>query len=286
MGIDLKEVAKEINELLENRRKELELTFIEESHIYYMKDVDGKIRNNFPSVSKVLGKFYTHFDGDAKALQMAKGDVKEQQRLLTEWKLAGDVSTNQGSRVHYHLECELVKQYGNYKEVRQPIFECGDEQIRKGDKMIEAGKDYLKLMHERGAVLLDTEIVLGDNILCFTGQPDKMWLMLNKEKNSIGIVTTDWKTNKIKNFTPQWYNKYLYPPFNKYRDYALTHYYLQLPLYSRLLKEMLKGTKYEDILIMGGVVVLLKDDGTYNEYKVQKEINDTILTMDLTKYLK
>ena len=39
--MNLLEISKEINELLENRRKELELTFIEEEHIYYMKDLDG-----------------------------------------------------------------------------------------------------------------------------------------------------------------------------------------------------------------------------------------------------
>ena len=43
--------------------------------------------------------------------------------------------------------------------------------------MINAGTNYLKLMKERGAELLDTEIVLGDPGLGYTGQPDKVWLM-------------------------------------------------------------------------------------------------------------
>lgn len=616
--MDLKKSSEEIKLLLEKRRNELNLTFIEDKHIYYMKDLKGKIRSDFPSVSKVIKKFHKPFDSAAKAAEMSKGDPEEEQRLITEWKQSGDISTNMGSRVHYELEKDLIGRYGDYKEVREPIFECGDEQIRKGDNMIVAGKQYIDLMHERGAVLLDTEIVLGDNNLGYTGQPDKMWLMENREKTNIGIVTTDWKglpintpiltnngwktmgtltiddlvfdmdgnlvkinnissiknkkclkfifdnneemvsdfehrwlvftlhngkktnmvmttqeikeyyeklnkktsykilkienckplkldekklpidpyllgvwlgdghsrcgmitqanenvwneikrrgysigndvsggssgkaqsrtifnlrgklrklnllknkhlpesfllssyeqrldilrglmdsdgyynksrnrfsisttkkfqvkfsveilsslgikttiiryyktfnnkkiecfniefttnkfnpflcrnqnieikvkadkntsriiksvidtesvptkcvevnspsstflcgielivthnTNQIKNFTPQWYNKYLYPPFNDYRDYALTHYYLQIPLYNRLLREMLVGTEYEKIEIMGGLIVLLKEDGTFQEYRVPKDINDKILTMDLSKYTK
>ena len=35
--IDLKEVAGEINEILEKRRREIGLSFIEEGYIYYIK---------------------------------------------------------------------------------------------------------------------------------------------------------------------------------------------------------------------------------------------------------
>ena len=36
---DLKEIAKDIRNVLENRRKELDITFVEEDHIYHMRDV-------------------------------------------------------------------------------------------------------------------------------------------------------------------------------------------------------------------------------------------------------
>ena len=52
--MNLQEIAIEINELLESRRKELDLTFVEEEHIYYMKDLDGQVKRNFPSVSKII----------------------------------------------------------------------------------------------------------------------------------------------------------------------------------------------------------------------------------------
>lgn len=284
--MNLHDISLEIKDLLEQRRKELELTFVEEQHIYYMKDLNGEIRNNFPSVSKVIKKFHKPFDSVGTALRMTKGDPEGAKELLAEWKRLGDLSTNMGSRVHFELESDTIGRFGNYKEVRQPIFEINEEQKIKSDNMIIAGKNFLDLMLERGGVLLDTEIVLGDNELGYTGQPDKVWLMMNKEKTNFGLVITDWKTNQPKNFEVQYYTGRLYPPFNEYHDNALGHYFLQLPLYGRLLLKMLKGTKYEDTKLLGNVVVLLKDDATFQEYKVPHQINNAILKMDLTKYVK
>ena len=118
------------------------------------------------------------------ALRMSKGDPEGQAELLAEWKRAGDLSTNMGSRVHFELESDLIGRFDNYKEVRKPIFEINEEQQRKSDNMIVAGKQFLDLMLERGAILLDTEIVLGDPNEQYTGQPDKTWLMMNKEKKT------------------------------------------------------------------------------------------------------
>lgn len=284
--MNLNDISLEIKDLLEKRRQELELTFIEDEHIYYMKDLDGTVKKNFPSVSKIIKKFHKPFDAEGMALKMSNGDPEGARQLQEQWKQAGDLSTNMGSRVHFELETDLIGRFENYKEVRQPIFTINEEQQRKSDNMIKAGKQFLDLMLERGAVLLDTEIVLGDPEEQYTGQPDKVWLMMNKQKTGFGFVTTDWKTNQPKNFEVHHYTGRLYAPFNEYHDNALGHYYLQLPLYGRLLLKMLKGTKFEDTKLLGNVVVLLKDDGTFVEYKVPPQINNTILTMDLTKYIK
>ena len=107
----------------------------------------------------------------------------------------------------------------------------------------------------------------------------------NKTKDDFGFVITDWKSNKPKNFEVHHYTGRLYPPFNNYHDNALGHYYLQLPLYGRLLRKMLEGTKYDDTKLLGNVVVLLKDDATFVEYKVPSQINNAILQMDLSKYI-
>ncbi len=284
--MNLTDISLEIKDVLEQKRKELDLVFVEEDHIYFMKDLDGNVRNNFPSVSKVLKKFYKQFDAEGMALKKMNGDPIGAAELMAEWKMAGDLSTNMGSRVHYELETEIIKRFGDYKQVRQPIFEINEEQKIKSDNMIIAGNKFLDLMIDRGAVLLDTEMVLGHPEEGYTGQPDKAWLMMNKEQTNYGLVITDWKTNQPKNFEVQHYTGRMYPPFNEYHDNALGHYYLQLPLYARLLLKMLEGTKFENTPFMGGVVVLLKDDGTFVEYKIPTFIKNTILTMDLKKYIK
>ncbi len=276
----LSDVAKEIRDIISQKQKELGLTFEEENHIYTMNG-----RTDYPSVSKVLKKFYTEFPTEEAAYNKTKGDPIKQQELIEEWAAAGDYSTNMGSRVHFVLESEVIKKHGNYKEVRQPEFKCDLTQIMKGDNMIVAGKKYLDLMEERGAVLLDTEMVLGHPELGYTGQPDKVWLMMNRDKTGFGIVITDWKTNKPKNFTVTNYTKKMLHPFDDYHDNALGHYYIQLPLYGKLLLKMLEGTKYGDIKLYGCVISHLKEDSLYDEYKVPQNIINIVMDMDIKQYL-
>ena len=282
--IDLKEIAVEIRDILDKKREELGLSFIEEDHIYFMKDKDGKVRNDFPSVSKVLKKFYTEFPTEEAALKKAKGDVVYAEQLKEEWAQAGTYSTNMGSRTHFFLEKETIGLFGDYKSVREPIFECDFTQIIKSDSMISAGKDYLQVMIERGAVLLDTEIVLGHPELGYTGQPDKVWLIIGKD-GEIGIIITDWKTNKPKNFESTHFTKPMKYPFTKQPDNALGHYFVQLPLYGKLIKKMLEGTKYANVKLLGCIVVLLKENGDYEEFRVPKEVITTVLDMKMENYL-
>ncbi len=283
---DLKEIAKEIRDIISNYQEDKSLSFIEDTHTYFIKDTNGNITSNMPSVSTVLGNFHPHFIAEnTRAFKNCEGDKEKEKELLDGWKAKGDYATNMGSRVHYILEQELINQYGGYKEVREPIFECDDEQIETGDAMIKAGKDFIELMHERGAVLLDTEMVLGSLELGYFGQPDKVWLMIDKDGN-IGIVITDWKTNQPKNFEVHSYTKIMYPPFEHLWDTALSHYYVQLPLYAKLLIKMLEGSKYENIKFMGGVVVLVKKDGEFEEYRIPGDVVNTIMEMDMKKYLK
>jgi hypothetical protein len=281
----LKEISKEIRDILETKRQDLGITFTEDTHKYTMKNLDGVVRSDFPSVSSVIKYFYDEFPTDEAAEKKSKGNPILKKKLLEEWSQAGSYSTNMGSRVHYLLEKKTIDLFGNYKEVRQPIFECDFTQILKGDSMVHAGSKYLNLMLERGAHLLDTEIVLGDNELGYVGQPDKVWLIENKDKNDFGLIISDWKTNKKKNFEENQFTKKMYPPFQKHPNNALGHYFLQLPFYGKLLLKMLQGSKYENIKLYGCIIVHLKDDSDFEEFRVPREVIDTILEMDMSKYL-
>jgi hypothetical protein len=259
----------------------LGLVFEEDKHIYTM---NGK--KDYPSVSKVLKSFYREFPLEEAALKKAGGNPQEAERLKEEWAAAGTYSTNLGSRVHYILEKALIENNGNYKEVRQPIFDCDLTQLMKSDNMIFAGKRYLELMESRNVELLDTEMVLGDPELGYVGQPDKVWLTMNKSGDEFGLLITDWKTNKKKNFQETSYTDRMYEPFEKYPNTALGHYYLQLPLYGKLLLKMLEGTKYENIKLYGCIISHLQEDTFFEEYRVPKEVIDIVLEMDVKKYLK
>jgi hypothetical protein len=276
----LNDVAKEIREIISKKQEEFGLSFEEENHIYTM---NGK--TDYPSVSKVLEKFYTEFPTEEAAYNKAGGDPIRQQELIEEWAAAGTYATNMGSRVHFVLESDVIKKYGSYKQVRQPEFKCDLTQIMKGDNMIVGGRKYLKLMEERGAVLLDTEMVLGHPELGYTGQPDKVWIMMNRDKTEFGIVITDWKTNKAKNFVPTKYTKKMLHPFDQYDDTTLGHYFVQLPLYGKLLLKMLQGTKYENIKLYGCVISHLKEDCLYDEYRVPQDIVNIVMNMNMKQYL-
>ena len=279
--IDLKSVASEMREIVSERQKSLGLVFEEDNHIYTMGG-----RQDYPSVSKVLKSFYREFPLEEAALKKAGGNPQEAERLKEEWAAAGTYSTNLGSRVHYILEKTLIENNGNYKEVRQPIFDCDVTQLMKSDNMIFAGKRYLELMESRNVELLDTEMVLGDPELGYVGQPDKVWLTMNKSGNEFGILITDWKTNKKKNFQETSFTDRMYEPFEKYPNTALGHYYLQLPLYGKLLLKMLEGSKYENIKLYGCIISHLQEDTFFEEYRVPKEVIDTVLEMDVKKYIK
>ena len=279
--IDLKSVASEIREIVSERQKSLGLVFEEDKHVYTM---NGK--KDYPSVSKVLKSFYREFPLEEAALKKAGGNPQEAERLKEEWAAAGTYSTNLGSRVHYILEKTLIESNGNYKEVRQPVFDCDLTQLMKSDNMIFAGKRYLELMESRNVELLDTEMVLGDPELGYVGQPDKVWLTMNKTGDEFGLLITDWKTNKKKNFQETSYTDRMYEPFEKYPNTALGHYFLQLPFYGKLLLKMLKGTKYENIKLYGCIISHLQEDTFFEEYRVPKEVIDIVLEMDVKKYLK
>jgi hypothetical protein len=278
---DLKEIALEIRTIISEKQEKLGLTFEEEKHLYTMNG-----RSDWPSVSKVLKKFYKAFPTEEAAYNKAGGDPYKQQALIEEWEAAGLYSTNLGSRVHYELEKFLIEKNGGYKEIRTPIFECDLTQLMKSDAMIMAGKRYLELMEKRNVVLLDTEMVLGDPELGYTGQPDKVCLTYNKNGDGFGLLITDYKTNKPKNFKETSYTERMYKPFNKYPNIALGHYYLQLPFYGKLLLKMLEGTKYENIKLYGCIISHLKEDTFFDEYRVPQDVIDLILEMDMKEYLK
>ncbi len=282
--LDLYKISNEIRDLLDERRKELNLYFIEENHKYFMNDLNGDSNNNWPSVSKVLKSFYKEFPTEEASFNKAKGDVIIQQRLIKEWSQMADYANNTGSRVHYFLEKKIVDRFKLNKEVRKPEFDCDFEQEITSDHMIKNGVDFYERMIKNGAVLIDTEVVMGDPELGYTGQADKIWLVCNKEQTQLGIVITDWKSNKPKNFIETKWTIRMYNPYEDLPNTALGHYYVQLSLYGKLFKKMLCNTKYANIPIVRASLILLKDS-CYEEYKTPINVINRTLELNVFNYL-
>jgi len=80
---ELTTISNKIKNLIELKQKELNLSFVEDAHIYHIRDIDGKMTTKFPSVSSVIKQFYNDFPSLEKSLDMAKGDILEQNELLT-----------------------------------------------------------------------------------------------------------------------------------------------------------------------------------------------------------
>jgi hypothetical protein len=49
---------------------------------------------------------------------------------------------------------------------------------------------------------------------------------------------------------------------------------------------MLEGSKYQDIKLLGCVICHLRDDTQFEEFKVPREVQDIVLSMDIRKYLE
>lgn len=283
--MDLEIIRNEILEILENKKSELFLSFEEENHIYTMCDLFGTKRSDWPSVSKILKLFYTPFPTDEASEKKSRGNELMKKALIEQWKEEGVRSANMGSRVHYLLEDKCLQKFNINKEVRHPQFDCDMLEIMRGDLMIEAGESFIDLMIKRGAILLDTEVVMGDPVYGYTGQADKFWLIKNSKTNELGFIITDWKSNKPKNFETTKWTKKMLPPFDDLYDNALGHYYLQLPLYAKLFLKMLEGTKYEKLKLFTCIVVLIKDSGEFIEHKVPRETIDKVINLDISNYI-
>lgn len=248
------------------------ITFTEETHAYTMKDKFGRYRSDWKSVTKIIKDFYDPFDSDNIAEKVSKGKPEKKIALLNEWKNIANIAANVGSRTHYFLEKECCELFNLKKELRTPIFECNERDTRRSDNMIVGGTAFLKKMKERGAIPLNTELILGSPDLGFLGQSDNVWIVENKKKNDFGFIITDYKTNNPEKFKPNKFTKQMKYPFFFLEDTELGKYSVQLALYSRLLRSMLKESNFSRKKIYGAIIVSLTDEGEYKEYRVDENV--------------
>ena len=82
---ELIKIGDEIKSIISEKQKELNLSFVEDTHTYHIKTLGGEMTTKFPSVSTVIKQFYTEFPDLEKSLEMSENNIHEQDKLLKKW---------------------------------------------------------------------------------------------------------------------------------------------------------------------------------------------------------
>lgn len=251
------------------------LNFDEPSHTYTYKN---KV---YKSVSTVLYNYVPEFPEEIMATNVANKRNREyipepnapmfgtrhiwnKERVLAEWKLKRDIAANYGSFIHLELEKYACEKYLDNKEVKPLTI---DESLINQEDMVDAyqtiqqGKYWLDNMIADGYELVDTEVMMINPILGYTGTIDLLFLKDGK------LVIADWKSNRKDIYTDD-YNQYMKSPFNTLKNSTVNKYKIQLNLYKKLM-ESIVPIEVSDLLIV---------HLTSDEVKVTE-------SEDLTKYL-
>lgn len=246
------------------------LEFIEEGHIYNLHNADGTIIHKIPSASAIIARYEPKQDWDEIAARHAlKYDLTKDyvQRM---WHENNIKSTNNGTSVHLYGE-NLQRFITNLKEeeicdVIKPQYEDG-YLIPYGPKQDAIQKYWQDLFQIKEIYPLLPEckmyMPIGNKFgiqEIFCGTADI--LLAYKYKGKWCIICHDYKTNKdlTKEFNHS-NNITMLQPFDNMIDEALSHYTVQLTLYSM----MLENLGYD---VIDRRLIWVKDTGEYEKIKL------------------
>lgn len=242
------------------------LTFTEDGHVYNLYDDDGALLiGDIPSASRIIHRFEQKSDWDVIAQRYAAKHGMEKEAVQRKWHEKNIMATNSGS--FHHL----------YGETLQNLITTGDTETipsvmrlhyedgflipsaPKQNAIMEYWSDLMKipniypLMAECRMYMPKGNIYGIDEVFCGTAdillaikKGDKWCIMLHDYKTNASL-TSDY--NRDKGVT-------MLPPFTNMVDESLSHYIMQLTLYSM----MLENIGYE---VIDRRVIWLHDDGTY-----------------------
>ena len=205
-----------------------DLTFIEETHKYFVNDKPLSI-----SVSGKYGRYSIPFNKHEKSLSVANREGRTQESVLKEWSDAGKKAIEIGNKAH--LFGELY------------AFNRSLKPKTKYDKaIVKFWKDLPSHI-----VVIDTELMMYHKEFLYAGTADIILYNTKTKKFIIG----DYKTNKDlhKNFA----NQKLLGPFCNILDTPLNKYQLQLSYYQILL-EQIPGVE-----VSHRKIISIKDNGKY-----------------------
>lgn len=262
---------KEVTEMREHILSSFaNLEFIEEGHIYNLHNADGTVIEKIPSASAIIHRFEPERDWDEIAHNYAIKYGLDVEKVKRDWHENNIKATNPGS-IH-HLYGQRLQDYirtgdkNTICEVIRPQYEDGylipsspkqeavmkywEDLFRLDDvyPLIAECKMYMPLGNKYGI----EEVFCGtaDILLAYKNQ-GKWSVMLHDYKTNKSLTNDFNKSNKIT----------MLSPFDDMIDQALSHYTIQLGLYSM----MLENLGYD---VIDRRLIWLKEDGTYEKVKL------------------
>lgn len=233
-----------------------DLEFVDEGHKYFLHGEE------LPSVSSIASRFESEFDTVAKATAYAEKNGQTPEYWMDQWKFTNLKATTTGTQVHGYAE-SLAWMYMAHPEnivddQKYKYVEDKNWLIPTRPKEESALKFWKEFPKNTYVVLPETKVFNIGNTLKYAGTFDLLVYYKNpKDDSKSGLVIMDWKTNSsiYKEFS-RMKQKMLAEPFQNLFDEPYGGYSIQLSLYILALEKI-------GMNVLGGRIIWLKDDGTY-----------------------
>lgn len=264
--------VKDMRESITEAFKDLE--FFEGPHKYLLHKSNGT-SIELPSVSSVVQRFEPEVDWDAIRIRKAKKEGIDPDVLKREWRENNLRSTSNGTIVHEFGESAMYFMQGRFDEMldytKHRQFEDG-YLVPYGPKQFSVSRFYEDMLHNYNVwpVMPEAKVYSGYNdVMGVSSDYCGTFDMLFAARGKDGVIRpflADWKTNgSLTNDYNRNFNKNMLAPFDNMTDEPLSHYTIQLSLYSWCLEQL--GYK-----MTHRVIVWLKEDGTYEKIPVEDVI--------------
>ena len=241
------------------------LKFIEESHQYFIGDVE------FDCVSHIVDKWSSTDEEEmlercaTKALQYPNykyfGMSKEE--IAAQWKKAADEACNFGTQVHLFGEGCFYWFTGQDDKIPEEVKgQFTDEGPKPTNKHEEAVLKFWKDLPENFVPVLSETKVFNTDGTPYAGTFDILFYYVDEEdpKRS-GLLIFDYKTNgSLTNGYTRSTNGRMLAPFDDLYEESLSHYYLQFCLYQIPIEDL-------GFRVLGRRLIWLKPDGDYEKMK-------------------
>ena len=271
---EIKKIRKAITEAYSNK-----LQFIEETHQYFLDGVE------YTCVSDIVKKWENNdreamLEGCAAKAKWKKdykyyGMTKDEIREL--WDKSAKEACDFGTLVHGFGESMFYWMIGEDDKILPEYKEqfTGEEPVAK-NKHEEAVIQFWKDIPESFVPVLAETKVFNQDGTPYAGTFDILFYYY-KGKNDPrnGLILMDYKTNSsLSSDYCRDIGKMMLPPFDDKVEESLSHYQIQLGLYSIPLQKL--GLK-----VIGRRIIWLQEDGSYEKIKTDDETGKIRLALNI-----